>query len=212
MDENNNSKTDGFLMISLEPDRAAVAREAVRAYAAAIAPGMATLTDQQFLDNLDFYARDPECGYNPAGIRKGKTASGCRAVCCAYLPYLARLRTGYSGATLEWRGGLALKGDIKSLGGFCALLPGMEVFQSGDGGKTMRHMGVYAGSYDFGLGPEPAVYQSVGAEPRTIRLKYAKALGGKGPNLTSMSASWAYWGWPKHVVPGCNDGSAAGKK
>lgn len=90
----------------------------------------------------------------------------------------------------------ALKGTISGLGGYGALIKGMEVYQ-GDA-TTKSHMGVYFGKFDFGSGPEHAVYQST-ADRSRLKAMYEDC-NKQTPNLTQMNNKWKYWIWPKYVV------------
>jgi hypothetical protein len=160
------------------------------------------LSANQYLDNLDMFASDPSIGYQPEGATVANLAlyrNGYASMCCAYYLYICRERKGFGACVSQFDRGLVISGMLSEIGGFAGLVPGMEVFQGDDLSK--KHIGVYAGTYDFGRGHEPAVYQSLSSTPASICVRYPK--NDKcclGPNLTSMSTKWIYWGWPKFVI------------
>lgn len=154
------------------------------------------ITRAQYLANLDMWAAKRTIGYTGAGTTG--TAPNYTAMCCASYPKISRAGRGGGGCTTQYNSYMAasnLKGTIASLGGYGALIPGMEIFQGTSG--TKEHMGVYAGLYNFGSGNEHAVYQSTSSRT-TLKAKYDDSLK-QGPNLTSMNNKWLYWGWPKYV-------------
>ena len=156
------------------------------------------ITSAQYFERLDYYASLRTIGYTPSGTKKDPQGN-YTAMCCASYPYVSRGSRGGAGCTTEYNSYLAapdLKGTIASLGGFNGLIPGMELFQGTD--ATKEHMGVYFGKYDFGRGPEHAVYQSTSGRI-TLLAKYDDDLR-QGPNLTSMNDKWVFWGWAKNVV------------
>lgn len=155
------------------------------------------ITRAQYLANLDYYASLRTIAYKSAGTSRDSYGN-YTAMCCASYPQVSRAGRGGGGCTTQYNSYMAasnLKGTIASLGGYGALIPGMEIFQGTAG--TKEHMGVYMGTYNFGSGYEPAVYQSTSSRT-TLKAKYDDSLK-QGPNLTSMNNKWLYWGWPKYV-------------
>lgn len=121
----------------------------------------------------------------------------------------ARNDQGYHGSTTNFNQHCKYYGYIPTLGGYDKLVPGMELYQGFRKNATSllyytSHVGVYAGLHDFGdgKGPVPAVYQS-SKMYESLAKKYTKNRGENGyrngPNLTSMTDSWNYWGWSKYV-------------
>ena len=62
----------------------------------------------------------------------------------------------FAGMTPMFSENMILRGEIADIGGPDGLIPGMILGTKG--GKGVAHGGVYAGSHDFGNGPEHAVY------------------------------------------------------
>lgn len=76
----------------------------------------------------------------------------------------------------------------------------MQLFQGYRKSKTNRafytsHIGVYAGKVKIQGSLMHAVYQS-SPSYASLKKKFDKA---SGPNLTSMSDDWNYWGWSKYI-------------
>ena len=151
------------------------------------------LTVSQYFTNLDAIAAVPSNTYD--------------RIDCSGFTYQAKSNQGYHGATTNFNQHCQYFGYISDLGGYDKLVPGMELYQAQRKTATgnqyyASHVGVYYGKYDFGNGPVHAVYQSSG-NYGSLSKKYTKNVGtnGKrnGPNLTSMSSSWNYWGWSKYI-------------
>ena len=139
-------------------------------------------------NKLEVYAADLSLGYNNLD-------------CAGYI-YRGRNNQGATGSTTEFTQYTEYFGSIQDLGGYNNLIPGMELFQgfrktAGSNKFYSSHIGVYYGKYDFndGNGPVHAVYQS-SPSYSSLAKKYNKS---SGPNLTSMSTAWKYWGWSKYV-------------
>ena len=120
--------------------------------------------------------------------------------CAAFAKY-GRNNKGASGSTTEFAQHLKFFGSISDIGGYTNLIPGMELFQayrktSSSSYFYSWHVGIYAGMHDFGSGSVPAIYQSSPSYP-SLQKKYNKQ---SGPNLTSMSSAWNYWGWSKYIT------------
>lgn len=152
----------------------------------AFAPKGKPLSVAEFLNQLDNIASDLEVSYADKD--------------CANYVYAARNRQGARGATSELAYHVEFFGSIKDLGGYGRLIPGMELFQGFRKTTTSNrfyasHIGVYAGEQIFNGKLTPAVYQSSDRYPHLQR-KYPKA---SGPNLTSLSEHWNYWGWSKYI-------------
>ena len=83
---------------------------------------------------------------------------------------------------------MILIGKIQDVGGPDGLVPGMILSTYEEGAaKPFTHGGVYAGLYDFGNGPEPAVYS----------FNTKRDVG----NLRPLSdVDWVYYGWHMGVV------------
>lgn len=140
----------------------------------------------EFLYQLDSIASDLEVSYADKD--------------CANYIYAVRNRQGARGATGELAYHVEFFGSIKDLGGYDYLIPGMELFQ--EFRKTAvstrfyaSHIGVYAGEQMVNGHLIPAVYQSSDSYPH-LQKKYPKT---SGPNLTSLSEHWNYWGWSRHI-------------
>ena len=119
---------------------------------------------------------------------------------CANYVYAARNRQGAHGATSELAYHVEFFGSIKDLGGYDYLIPGMELFQGFRKTATSNrfyasHIGVYAGEQMVNGNLIPSVYQSSDSYPH-LQKKYSKT---SGPNLTSLSDHWNYWGWSKYI-------------
>lgn len=153
------------------------------------------LTVSRYLQNLDSIAKISSNTYTK--------------IDCSGYTQQAR-KAGYHGSTTNFTRECAYYGYIPQLGGIGKLIPDMELYQAcrktenGDLFWT-SHIGVYYGLYDFGNGPEPAVYQSASTFG-SLRYKYQKDIDSKGnisgPNLTSMNSKWNYWGWSKFIRKG----------
>lgn len=144
------------------------------------------LSVAEFLNQLDDIASDLDISYADKD--------------CANYVYAARSRQGARGATSELAYQVEFFGSIKDLGGYDRLIPGMELFQgfrktANSNRFYASHIGVYAGEQMVNGILLPAVYQS---SDRYLHLqkKYHKA---SGPNLTSLSENWNYWGWSKYI-------------
>lgn len=171
--------------------------QAIAAYSSANRGTSNHITKATYFANLDKWAAMRTVKYKSAGT--SGTAPNYTAMCCASYPYISRGKRGGSGCTTEYNSYAAtpeLKGTIASLGGYGNLIPGMEIFQ-GDS-TTKSHMGVYYGTFNFGNGDEPAVYQSSSTRTK-LKAKYEDD-NKEGPNLTQMNEKWKYWIWPKYVV------------
>lgn len=153
------------------------------------------LTVEEYFANLDALAANPAKTYDILD-------------CSGYVKS-ARNGQGYHGSTTNFNQHCKYYGYIPILGGYDKLVPGMELYQGYRKNATdllyyTSHVGVYAGLHDFGdgKGPVHAVYQS---SPRyeNIAKEYTKNIGDNGyrngPNLTSMTSAWNYWGWSKYV-------------
>ena len=155
------------------------------------------ITSSTYINNLDYYAALRTIRYKASGT--SGVAPNYTAMCCASYPKISRGNRGGGGCTTEYNSYAAtsaLKGTISDLGGYGALIKGMEVFQ-GDA-TTKSHIGVYFGKFDFGSGLEHAVYQST-TDRSVLKAKYEDS-NKQGPNLTQMNNKWKYWIWPKYVV------------
>jgi peptidoglycan hydrolase-like protein with peptidoglycan-binding domain len=144
------------------------------------------LTVEAFLQNLDAMASDTSISYQMKD--------------CAGYVYSARNKQGATGASSELGYYVKYFGSIKDLGGYDKLIPGMQLFQgfrkSATGNKFYAsHIGVYAGKKALQGSTVHAVYQSSSSYP-SLKKKYDKS---NGPNLTSMSDDWNYWGWSKYI-------------
>ena len=125
--------------------------------------------------------------------------------CSGYL-YQARHHQGFHGATTNFCRHTSYYGYIKDLGGYDALIPGMELYQACRKATDSplfyaSHIGVYAGFFDFGddKGRQHAVFQS----SEVSRYKSISVMNTEkrsGPNLTGMNQRWNYWGWSKYIV------------
>ena len=140
----------------------------------------------EFLNQLDNIASDMDISYADKD--------------CANYVYAARNRHGARGATSELAFHVEFFGTIKDLGGYDRLIPGMELFQGFRKTATSNrfyasHIGVYAGEQMVNGILLPAVYQSSDRYPH-LQKKYPKA---SGPNLTSLSEHWNYWGWSRYI-------------
>lgn len=153
------------------------------------------MTVTQYLNNLDELAKVPSNTYE--------------VMDCSGFTQRAR-KAGTHGSTTNFTKECAYYGYIPQLGGYSKLIPGMELYQACRKTATgnlfwTSHIGVYFGLFDFGKGPEPAVYQSASLFG-TLRYKYTKNVDSKGNrsggNLTSMNSKWNYWGWSKYVRQG----------
>ena len=176
-------------MTATRIDNYNAAVSAINAYAGAGTP----LTVAQYFNNLDAIAAVPSNTYDK--------------IDCSGFTYQAKNNQGYHGATTNFNQHCQYFGFISDLGGYDKLVPGMELYQAQRKTATSNqyyasHVGVYYGKYDFGNGPVHAVYQSSG-NYGSLSKKYNKNIGANGkrngPNLTSMSSSWNYWGWSKYV-------------
>lgn len=122
---------------------------------------------------------------------------------CAGYTLAAKNNQGYNGATTNFTKHCAFFGHINDLGGYQNLIRGMELYKAvkkkvGSNYFYSWHTGVYAGMYDFGNGPEPAVYHCTENNSSLRRIYEDKDNG--GANLTSMASNWNYWGWSKYVI------------
>lgn len=79
-------------------------------------------------------------------------------------------------------------GEISDIGGIPGLIPGMILGEAQDNpDRPVKHGGVYYGLYDFGNGPEPAVYSF-----DTVK---------KRGHLHPFSDNkWVYYGWHEGVI------------
>lgn len=155
------------------------------------------ITTSTYISNLEYYAALRSILYKRSGT--DGIPPNYTAMCCASYPKICRENRGGGGCTTEYNTYAAtssLKGTISSLGGYGALVQGMEVFQGDE--TTKSHMGVYFGKYNFGNGLEHAVYQST-TDRTVLKAKYEDS-NKQGPNLTQMNNRWKYWIWPKYVV------------
>lgn len=153
---------------------------------AAFEPKGKPLSVAEFLNQLDDIASDLDISYADKD--------------CANYVYAARSRQGARGATSELAYQVEFFGSMKDLGGYDRLIPGMELFQGFRKTTTSNrfyasHIGVYAGEQKINGILLPAVYQSSDRYPH-LHKKYNKA---SGPNLTSLSEHWNYWGWSKYI-------------
>ncbi len=153
---------------------------------AAFEPNGTPISVADFLHRLDSIASDSEISYADKD--------------CANYVYAARNRQGARGATSELAYHVEFFGSIRDLGGYDCLIPGMELFQGfrkteASNRFYARHIGVYAGEQLISGVLLPAVYQSSDRYPR-LQKKYPKT---SGPNLTSLSEHWNYWGWSKYI-------------
>lgn len=153
---------------------------------AAFEPQGKPISVAEFLNQLDYIASDPDISYADKD--------------CANYVYAARNRQGARGATSELAYHVEFFGSIKDLGGYDRLIPGMELFQgfrksAASNRFYASHIGVYAGEQKINGILLPAVYQSSDRYPH-LQKKYPKA---SGPNLTSLSEHWNYWGWSKYI-------------
>lgn len=153
---------------------------------AAFEPKGKPLSVAEFLYQLDDIASDMDISYADKD--------------CANYVYAARSRQGARGATSELAYQVEFFGSIKDLGGYDRLVPGMELFQGFRKTATSNrfyasHIGVYAGEQMVNGILLPAVYQSSDRYPH-LQKRYPKA---SGPNLTSLSEHWNYWGWSKYI-------------
>ncbi|MBQ8617474.1 MAG: peptidoglycan-binding protein [Clostridia bacterium] len=144
------------------------------------------LTVAEFLQNLDDIASNLDTSYDDKD--------------CANYVYEARNEQGAQGATSELAYYVEFFGSIKDLGGYDRLIPGMQLFQGFRKTATSNrfyasHIGVYAGEQMVNGTLIPAVYQSSDSYP-TLAKKYPKT---SGPNLTSLSDHWNYWGWSRFI-------------
>ena len=144
------------------------------------------LTVEEFMEKLDAIASNLDTSY--AGMD------------CAKYIYNARNGQGAYGASSELGYHVEFFGSIEDLGGYSNLIPGMQLFQGFRKTATSNsfyssHIGVYAGMQLINGTRMPAVYQSSGSYPNLAK-KYNKA---SGPNLTSLSNHWNYWGWSKFI-------------
>lgn len=153
---------------------------------AAFEPQGKALSVAELLNQLDYIASDPDISYADKD--------------CANYVYAARNRQGAHGATSELAYHVEFFGSIKDLGGYDYLIPGMELFQGFRKTATSNrfyasHIGVYAGEQMVNGNLIPSVYQSSDSYPH-LQKKYSKT---SGPNLTSLSDHWNYWGWSKYI-------------
>lgn len=153
---------------------------------AAFEPQGKPISVAEFLNQLDYIASDPDISYADKD--------------CANYVYAARNRQGARGATSELAYHVEFFGSIKDLGGYDRLIPGMELFQGFRKTATSNrfyasHIGVYAGEQMVNGILLPTVYQSSDRYPH-LQKKYPKT---SGPNLTSLSEHWNYWGWSKYI-------------
>ena len=144
------------------------------------------LTVAEFMENLDAIASDLEETYAVTD--------------CAHYIYDARNEQGAYGASSELGYHVKFFGSIEDLGGYDYLIPGMQLFQGFRKTATSNsfyssHIGVYAGKQLINGNRIPAVYQSSDSYPN-LEKKYNKT---SGPNLTSLSDHWNYWGWSKFI-------------
>lgn len=144
------------------------------------------LTVAEFLQNLGDIASNLDTSYDDKD--------------CANYVYEARNEQGAQGATSELAYYVEFFGSIKDLGGYDRLIPGMQLFQGFRKTATSNrfyasHIGVYAGEQMVNGTLIPAVYQSSDSYP-TLAKKYPKT---SGPNLTSLSDHWNYWGWSRFI-------------
>lgn len=155
-------------------------------YIAAFEPTGNPISVAEFLYQLDAIASDLKISYADKD--------------CANYIYAARNRQGARGATSELAYHVEFFGTIKDLGGYDWLIPGMELFQGFRKTTTSNrfyasHIGIYAGEKMVNGSLIPAVYQSSSSYPQ-LQKTYPKA---SGPNLTSLSEHWNYWGWSKYI-------------
>ncbi len=158
------------------------AAERIYAYAGVGTP----LTVEQLMQNLDSRAAKTELLYGDLD-------------CAGYI-YEGRNKQGATGASSEFGYYLEFFGSIRDLGGYEKLIPGMELFQGFRRSATSNrfyasHIGVYAGKKILQGSTVHAVYQS-SQQYSSLKKKYGKD---EGPNLTSMSDDWNYWGWSKFI-------------
>lgn len=144
------------------------------------------LTVEKFMQNLDAMAANLSLSYADKD--------------CAHYIYEARNRQGAYGASSELGYQVEFFGSIEDLGGYDYLIPGMQLFQGFRKTATSNsfyssHIGVYAGKQLINGTRMPAVYQSSGSYANLAK-KYNKS---SGPNLTSFSNHWNYWGWSKFI-------------
>ena len=92
-----------------------------------------------------------------------------------------------AGMTSMFRDNMVFKGNIEDIGGPSGLVRGMIVGTASTTPGKVSHGGVYYGLYDFGDGPEHAVYS----------FNTKKKCG----NLRPFSdLEWVYYGWHQGVV------------
>ena len=92
-----------------------------------------------------------------------------------------------AGMTSMFRDNMVLEGVIEDIGGPGGLVPGMIVGTASTTPGKKSHGGVYYGLYDFGDGPEHAVYSF------NTEKKYG--------NLRRFSdLAWVYYGWHQGVI------------
>ena len=97
-----------------------------------------------------------------------------------------------AGASSMFNNDMVISGDIEDVGGPDGLIVGMVVGTPMDGAFDdglyhVEHVGVYAGYYDFGKGPVPAVY-SFNTDTNRVNLR------------PFTDNSWKYYGWHESVV------------
>ncbi len=121
--------------------------------------------------------------------------SGCAM--CVRAGVLGRIgphssKVYYAGASSMFNNDMVISGDIEDVGGPDGLIVGMVVGTPMDGAFDdglyhVEHVGVYAGYYDFGKGPVPAVY-SFNTDTNRVNLR------------PFTDNNWKYYGWHEGVV------------
>ena len=153
------------------------------------------ITVAQYLANLSNFCN---CGWK-YGIGYN-TAS--KTIDCAWYPYKARNDLGYHGCTSEYNSIPSdSKGTISALGGYDALVPGMEIFQPNSSDSSVKeHMGEYAGKFVLNGTLQQAVYQSCSSH-NSIDVMYNQGVSSdSGPNLTGMNSKWKYGVGPRTLI------------
>ncbi len=116
-------------------------------------------------------------------------------ICCAYTMYEGRGQQGHKGATHIYENDLSSKGMFSSID---ELEPGMLIFQhsgkkKANGDLIMDHVGMVV-MWDFGDGPQKAVFHSVSVELSAGGDKLALFYNDTGPNVTTIGDDWNYYG------------------
>lgn len=96
-------------------------------------------------------------------------------------------KTYYAGMTPMFENNMVFWREISDIGGTLGLIPGMILGEHQDKKKFVSHGGVYYGLYDFGKGPEPAVY--------SFDTKHKK-----GHLHPYSDNDWVYYGWYEGVI------------